>query len=56
MCICIYILLQTPLKVPYFEKYCSLNKKEPVEGLLTNFIDPQISNSYHVKKLVNNMY
>ena len=25
-------LLQTPLKVPYFEKHCPLNKKEPAEG------------------------
>ena len=26
-------LLQTRLKVPYFEKYCPLNKKVPAEGL-----------------------
>ena len=26
-------LLQTPLKVPSFEKCCPLNKKEPAEGL-----------------------
>ena len=26
-------LLETLLKVPYFEKYCPINKKEPVEGL-----------------------
>ena len=27
-------LLQTALKVPYFEKYCPLNKKETAEGLI----------------------
>ena len=32
-------LLQTPLNVPSFEKYCSLNKKEPAEGL---FLDLRI--------------
>ena len=26
-------LLQTPLKLPYFEKYCPLNKKGLAEGL-----------------------
>ena len=26
-------LLQTHLKVPYFEKYCPFNKKEPAEVL-----------------------
>ena len=26
-------LLQTPLKAPYFEKHCPLNKKEPADGL-----------------------
>ena len=26
-------LLQIPLMVPYFGKYCSLNKKEPADGL-----------------------
>ena len=26
-------LLQTPLKIPYFEKYCPLNIKERAEGL-----------------------
>ena len=42
MCvICVYIyiyiyinFLQTPLMVPYFEKYFPPNKKEPVEELL----------------------
>ena len=28
-------LLQTPLKVPYFENYCPLNKTERTEGLIT---------------------
>ena len=34
--ICIYItkLLETSLKVLYFEKYCPLNKEEPAEGLI----------------------
>ena len=34
--ICIYItkLLEASLKVPYFEKYCPLNKEEPAEGLI----------------------
>ena len=34
--ICIYItkLLETSLKVPYFEKYFPLNKEEPAEGLI----------------------
>ena len=27
-------LLQTLLKVPYFEKYCPLNKKVPADCLL----------------------
>ena len=32
-------LLQTPLKEPYFEKYCPLNKKEPAEGLNNGSIE-----------------
>lgn len=40
-------LLQTPLKVSYFENYCSLNKKEPTEGLITvsafcSFAEPNL--------------
>ena len=31
-------LLQTPLKVLSFEKYCTLNKKEPVEDLMITSI------------------
>ena len=27
------MFFQTPLKVPYFKKYCPLNKEEPAEGL-----------------------
>ena len=30
-------LLQTSLKVPFFEKYCPLNKKEPAEGLMLGY-------------------
>ena len=30
-------LLQTPLKVPFFEKYCPFDKKEPAEGLYRHF-------------------
>ena len=30
-------LLQTLLKVPYFEKHFHLNKKEPAEGLMFAF-------------------
>ena len=41
-------LLQTPLKVPYFDKYCPLNKKEPAEDLHgeKNFL----FNNYYTKK------
>ena len=31
-------LLQTPWKVPYFGKYCPLNKKVPAEGLAINIL------------------
>ena len=36
-------LLQTPLKVPCFEKYCALNKKEPAEDLMITSISSRKS-------------
>ena len=35
-------LLQTSLNVPYFEKYCPLNKKEPAEDLDFSKFTPKV--------------
>ena len=48
------MLLETPLKVPYFEKYCPINKKEPAEGLsLDSFSNSDKLKSYDFEPTVS---